>query len=61
MLHVHFNPIFSRVTLRGTGFFHFAPCLTLKSLMKEFNMHILASVLGFQEKSSYKISQIAQM
>lgn len=28
--------------------------------MKQFNMHILANVLGFQEKYSYKISQAAQ-
>lgn len=61
MSHVHFNPIYSRVNLRGTGLFQFAPCLTLKSLMKQFKMYILANVLGFQEKNSYKISQIAQM
>lgn len=54
MSHVHFNPIYSRVNLRGTGLFHFAP-LTLKSLMKQFDMHILANVLGFQQKNIIKL------
>lgn len=61
MSHVRFNPNYSRVNLRETGLFHFAACLTLKSLIKQFNMHILVNVLGFQEKNSYKISPVAQM
>lgn len=53
--------VYSRITLRGTGLFHFAPCLTLRSLMKLFNMHLLANVHSFQGKNSYTINQVAQV